>query len=733
MIKLRDYQKQAVENLCQSLNNSLKSSDNEIVVFQAPTGSGKTIMVAEMLKELIKNRKDNKKFSFIWVSVRMLHEQSKDKLEAYFEDDRLIECSYFEDLEDRKIRENEILFINWHSINRTEGGVRVNVMMRENEQDNDLLSIIKNTKEEGREIILIIDESHHTANSEASLGLKIAISPKITLEVSATPKLPGDEKEKVRLSDVKAEEMIKSEIAVNPEFLKVKVKSQSADELVIGQALKKREELAKMYEKLGAKVNPLVLIQLPDKKGELADKKEEIIKILEKFKITIKNGKLAIWLSEDKSDTLPNIERNDNEVEVLIFKQAIALGWDCPRASILVIFRESKSFEFTIQTIGRIMRMPELKYYLKEPELNKGYIFTNLANINIAEEYVKDYITIYEAKRDEKIYSKVALPSVFLKRQRERTRLSGEFIKIFQEVAREHKLKDKVKSSPSKIVSPIIADGKIENIDKVGEIESKGKIEVKLNNLELQNKFDRFVFQNCSPYAPSDSSDRMKNALYKFLEVNFGIKKYSAAAQKVVLGRENIQPLVDVINLAKERYKVEVVEKLNEVRERLDVPEWEVPIVINYNSHYKKEAYQKSAMKPFYTSKPSEPEKLFSDMLENDKKVVWWFKNGESEVKYFAVPYKDENGVDRAFYVDFIFKLKDGTIGLFDTKGGATAETAGSRAEGLQKYIKAQNKRGKKVWGGIAIYENGSWRYNDKEKYEYNPNNLSAWPILELK
>lgn len=730
MIKLRDYQKQAVENLCLKLNTSLKSSDNEIVVFQAPTGSGKTIMVAEMLKELVKDREDDKKFSFIWVSVRMLHEQSKDKLEAYFEDDRLIECSYFEDLEDKKIRENEILFINWHSINKKD----INIFVKENEQDNNLNSIVKNTKEEGREIILIIDESHHTANAEKSKEIIATISPKITLEVSATPNLRegADEMEKVRLSDVKAEEMIKSEIAVNPEFLDVEIKAQSADELVIGQALKKREELAKMYERQGSKVNPLVLIQLPDKKGELTDKKEEITKILEKFKITIKNGKLAIWLSEDKSDTLPNIERNDNEVEVLIFKQAIALGWDCPRASILVIFRESKSFQFTIQTIGRIMRMPELKYYLKEPELNKGYIFTNLANINITEDYARDYITIYEAKRDEKIYSKVALPSVFLKRQRERTRLSGEFIKIFQEVAREYKLKDKVKSSPSKIVSPIIADGKIENIDKVGEIESKGKIEIKLNNLELQNRFDRFIFQNCTPYAPADSSDRMKNALYKFLEVNFGIKKYSPAAQKVVLGKENIQPLVDVVNLAKERYKAEVVEKLNEVRERVDVPEWEVPIVVNYNSHYKKEAYQKSAMKPFYTSKPSEPEKLFSDMLEDDKKVVWWFKNGESEVKYFAVPYKDENGVDRAFYVDFIFKLKDGTIGLFDTKSGMTAKDACSRAEGLQRYIKAQNKRGKKVWGGIAIYENGSWRYNDSEKYEYNPNNLSSWEILEL-
>ena len=83
----------------------------------------------------------------------------------------------------------------------------------------------------------------------------------------------------------------------------------------------------------------------------MLDKQEDVVNALKKSNISEENGKLAIWLSEDKSDTLPNIEKKDNEVEVLIFKQAIALGWDCPRASILVIFRESKSFTFTIQMI----------------------------------------------------------------------------------------------------------------------------------------------------------------------------------------------------------------------------------------------------------------------------------------------------------------------------------------------------------------------------------------------
>lgn len=272
MIELRDYQKKAVESLKAKVQNVLNTPDNEVVIFQSPTGSGKTVMVPEMLKQLVKE--NHTKYSFVWVSVRMLHEQSKEKLEKYYEDDRLIQCSYFEDLEDRQIGENEILFINWHSINKKD----INIYVRENEQDNNLNAIIQNTKEEGRQIILIIDESHHTASSEKSKELIETIGPKVTIEVSATPHLKENvsEIEKVHISQVKAEEMIKSEIAVNPEFLEIKTGSKSSDELIIEQALKKRQELAKLYEKEGSNINPLVLIQLPDKKSNLINKKDDL-------------------------------------------------------------------------------------------------------------------------------------------------------------------------------------------------------------------------------------------------------------------------------------------------------------------------------------------------------------------------------------------------------------------------------------------------------------------------
>jgi type III restriction enzyme len=725
-MNLREYQKQAVDALKANVEHALKSSENGNIIFQAPTGSGKTVIVSKLLKDLIKGRKDNKKFSFIWVSVRMLHEQSKEKLEQYYEDDKSLQCSYFEDLEDRKIGENEILFINWHSINKKD----INIYVRENEQDNNLNSIIQNTKEEGRDIILIIDESHHTASSEKSKELIEVIAPKATIEVSATPHLKENISGwvKVNLSDVKTEEMIKSEIIVNPEFLNLKVGKKSADRIVIEQALKKRNELTKLYKKEGTNINPLVLIQLPDQKGDLINKKEDVLKILrDEFKITEENGKLAVWLSEEKTETLTNIDKNDNEVEVLIFKQAPALGWDCPRASILVIFRESKSFTFTIQTIGRIMRMPELKYY-DAPELNAGFVFTNLSNIEITEDYAKDYVTTYEAKRDNLLYKNISLPSTYMKRQRERTRLSGEFTEIFMKIAGEIGLKKKITTKPSKIVSPIIADGKIVDVDKVGKIPHKGQKEIQLNETELMQTWDKFITQNCTPYAPADSSDRMKTAIYQFFKEKYELDKYDPRVQRIVLGKENVQAFVDAINLSKEEYKIKIVEKLSTVKEKKEIPKWEVPLIINYNRRYKKEEQPKSIMKPFYTANPSEPEIKFIELLNKSNKVKWWFKNGETEVKYFAVLRTD----GFTFYPDFIIQFKDGTMGILDTKSGMTAKDAKERAEGLQKYIKEQNKKRKKIWGGIAIFVNGTWRYNDNKKYEYNPKNLSNWKVLEI-
>lgn len=734
MKELKDYQKEAVSELKDKMQKMLKSGSSKTCVLKAPTGSGKTLIVSDTLRKLVSDKMAGGKFSFIWIAVRMLHEQSKDKLSEYYENDRAIKCSYFSDLRNNQIGENEILFINWSSINRRDR----NILVRENEEDRNLGSVVRNTKDSGRVIVLVIDESHHTADTEHSRELINIISPKITINMSATPSYLGDELVNIDIERVKQEEMIKSEVSVNPSFMELKVGTKTSNEVVIEQAIKMRNKLLSRYREEGSTVNPLLLIQLPNKQNEMDRMKEDIVGILEsEHDINEENGKLAIWLSEDKSESLKNIELKENEVQVLIFKQAISLGWDCPRASILVIFRELSSFTFTIQTIGRIMRMPEMKYYQNE-DLNRAYVFTNLSGIEI-ERDILDYVTLNESVRREDIYKEAFLTSYFVKRTRERTRLSGEFIKIFREEANAFKLHEKLTDRPENITEFIISDGVIKNVDKTGKIEDEGQVELKITEDEIGRRFDLFIWQQCTPFAPVDSSDRMKNAIYSYLKANLGLDKFSTDAQKIVLEPSNMTLFEEVIGISKERYVTDVVRNARERGDIVKNEKWEVPTVINYSDSYSEINRSLSVMAPFYQYKDvSEPEESFAKYLDSNKeRITWWFKNRENESKYFSVFYEND-GLPSGFYVDFIVLFKDGTIGLYDTKSGITAteKEAKSKAEALQRYILEENEKGKRLKGGIVIPVGSrpivSWKINDNAVYTDDFGNTANWKRLEL-
>lgn len=71
---------------------------------------------------------------------------------------------------------------------------------------------------------------------------------------------------------------------------------------------------------------------------------------------------------------------NDPTVEVLIFKMAVALGFDAPRAFTLAALRGVRDADFAVQVIGRIVRKHVLLQGRTDlpPMLDHGYVF--LAN-----------------------------------------------------------------------------------------------------------------------------------------------------------------------------------------------------------------------------------------------------------------------------------------------------------------------------------------------------------------
>ncbi len=144
---------------------------------------------------------------------------------------------------------------------------------------------------------------------------------------------------------------------------------------------------------------PLVMIQLSDKtpKSDEEDKTSQILKILENQKIH--KNHIAIWLSNDhriasdksKSKDVVSLKDkiiNDSNIRFLIFKQAIATGWDIPRANIWVKLREIKNDAFQIQTMGRVLRNQFKKYY-NNPLIDSAFIFNNdkTANLEICESF----------------------------------------------------------------------------------------------------------------------------------------------------------------------------------------------------------------------------------------------------------------------------------------------------------------------------------------------------------
>jgi len=328
-MKQIEFQQTYIDELAETALRFLNDKYREqgTIVFKAPTGSGKTYMISQALTKIAKQSKDP--YSFIWISVNSLHEQSRQNLSRYLEDERLLDCISIDEIQNKKIEENEIVFFNWDSLIKEN-----NVFRMENESDWNLESVIANTKEEGREIILIIDESHRTAKAEKAKDVIKEINPKLILEMTATPLPSEGTLIEIQLGRVIAEGMIKREVQINPNSHNIKENKDLLD-----VALKKRKQLKAAYESIGLKINPLLLIQIPNKKATDSTSPEDyMISLLAEHNITVSNGKLAIWLSEIKENRAL-VEIDDSEVDVLLFKEAIAVGWDCPRAAILLLQR----------------------------------------------------------------------------------------------------------------------------------------------------------------------------------------------------------------------------------------------------------------------------------------------------------------------------------------------------------------------------------------------------------
>lgn len=663
----QEYIKKIVDNSTDLLNDKYREDRDCVIVFKAPTGSGKTYMISQAITKLVKKQAD-KSYAFVWLSVNSLHEQSRESLIKYLDDERLLNCITIDEIENNIIEQNEIVFINWDSLIK-----KNNVFMMDNEKNWNLQSVIANTKEEDNEIILIIDESHRTARAKNAKEVIAEISPKLIIEMTATPKNIGGQLVDIPFNKVISEGMIKKEILINPSCNKIKENKDLLD-----VALNKRNELKQQYQKNKIDINPLLLIQIPNKKQTDSTNPEDyIIGLLAEHDITKSNGRLAVRLSgADIKELDERVKPHNSPIDVLIFKEAIALGWDCPRASLLFLQREwrQERYEFNIQTLGRIMRMPEQKHYDNCDMLNAGYVYSASNNFKIVEELASNYVSELQMKRDEELNIKpLRLHSEFIRRKREQTRLSGDFKRCLFDTANTLNTKDKINDKVNRIRKTIVIDGFVNEIDQGGiqEIEFSNKQVVKKDTKEIADSYINFCADNSKPYAKSRSTNIIKSTIRSWFKENFDIGDEDDISM-IVMSNGNKRHIKTLLEKAKEKYANLPTKKEKVITNN----QWEVPEVVNiFTDEEEISNSNKSIIKNLDTSKLhakinksgniefSNPEMDFIEKLDKtDDDILWWFKNGVSESKYFGIAYKKADNHYYGFYPDFLIKTKQETI-----------------------------------------------------------------------
>ena len=783
MFNLLSFQEAALDKLTESFIRLWSNPRRQLpLVFKSPTGSGKTLIMANFVKNLnhLPNWDSDK--AFIWITFSDdLAMQSRDKFHQYFGtvlENGLLTVS---DLDKALLQKNDILFLNWQKVVSRAAENRVlrrpEDLRLKKETGSYFEDFIENTLAKGREIVLIIDEAHTNVTPDLAQDIINIIDPKVVVHVSATPKPEiialGAELEsfiQVSREAVVAEGLIKSQIVTQThEDLSV-AKSKDLDHVLLEIGLKKRQEIAEEFKALGKNINPLLLVQLPNDESDaisVGEKSKEqiVLDYLSQAGYDIK--RVARWFDDHPKPRF--LEENDSEYDILLFKMAAGTGWDCPRAHVLVMYRNVKAEARYIQTVGRILRMPEPNKsldYFGNSLLNTGFLFTNYDRKDIVSNWFE---TSTNQPHTKTAYKKPGISNIRLITD-SLPRIdygdlsnSAKFQQSFLATMNKHFGTTNVASIEEagaaiersgidlhpKVTNKVIVDGQIDNFDLLAlqfkQIGHDEDIEISRNDVE--KTFNYFCWKILSEQTEEDTKisniarswSPLKSALrvwfrtvlsinsdyyYRVFIADINKGSSSLFRPAITAAIKNYRPILDELLRA----------KLGKQQDALSKP-FEIKEFYTYPDSYTEQEVKLCALYPFFLPQEKysgkDNETSFIEFLEQQEYVVeWWIKQGIGQ-EYLAVKYTNTSTKKSAlFYPDWIVKLKDGRIGIIDTKSGMTASNTEGRAEALAERIKDFEG---KVFSGIAVKENAIWHLNASAQYEYTPGNLNQdWVPLSF-
>lgn len=357
----KDLQQNAVAELVKQIETK------DEITFRAPTGSGKTRMMADFMNRILAKQSD---------VIFLVSSLSKGDLaeQNFNEFKKCVDTNTFQSIKPYLISSEadneERLFIpdgyNIYVLARDlyakgsklkEGGVLLDFLQQ---TTHNLFGNGQNKK-----IWLIKDECHQATNNLDELRKEFFDK---VINFSATPFLKGKkrgQKPDVEITDIDAEnaKLIKRKQIDSEEDLDFSERGKHPE-----TAIKKLEEIRERYIDL-LKVHPCLIIQISNK--DKADEEWKIIKRIldehqqlkwmlivntkDKCRTNDTSGKL-----KDTSRWKEYAKERLSTIDVIIFKMVISEGWDIPRACMLYQMRDTTSEQLDEQVMGRVRRNPRL-------------------------------------------------------------------------------------------------------------------------------------------------------------------------------------------------------------------------------------------------------------------------------------------------------------------------------------------------------------------------------------
>lgn len=725
-IKLKDFQINTVNKLLDATSIGSKKE----VLLQAPTGSGKTIILLSYIEEYLK---ENNKMVFVWLTPGKgnLEEQSRKKMIKFLPHHN---TKNIQDVLLQGFEAKDTAFINWETITKKD-----NNALKEAERKN-LYERVREAHNNGYKFIIIVDEEHLNKTVKAEAILQY-MNPEYIVRVSATTKT-NKEAEFIKIDEL---EVINAGLITRALYINENVSNQTPlsneHEYLLDLAINKRKAIKDEYIKLGVQVNPLIIIQVPSKSDDLI---KQIEKILEERNYTYDRKNLAIWLS-DRKENIEDIENNESNQAVLIMKQAISTGWDCPRAKILVKLRDNMSEDFETQTIGRIRRMPQAHHY-DNVLLDNCYLYTFDEKYETA---VKQELgsNAYDTKV---IFLKNKYKNFTLKKITFDNAFDGFDERQTFNILHEYYIEKYKLTSNKKNNKTILEANEYVFKDTIDNYIVQDKI-VRINSDELQNanriKVSSTVSTNKNGFELRHSINVISSKIgMRYDRTRLMLERMFFRGKlftKKFVDLSLIEFYAFVINnedILKHDFQEAVSQKSRQMKMKLDelkIIDWKAPEMdyIKYDPKMKDTTiYEKSIYMNYPNSTiKSKSERMFEFFCEHNENIKWFYKNGESSSDYFSIVYVDAVNHKWHFYPDFIVCDKDNKIWIIETKGGENADGESknidikveNKFEALKEYANKYNVN----WGFVRDYDKNESLYLCNTEYTEDMENEN-WKLL---